>query len=150
MIDPLIPPKGKELDHKLDEDGIDLLQKTLIYAPYKRITAKQMLLHQWFDEIREEMKAMFGDGFPHCGSPEYQYQRYLEEQNRRKEEAENDEEYNVEHENDVDEDDDYDDYDDDNDTDLGEDDVSIDYDEDDDDDLIQNMRRRQNSMEVEQ
>lgn len=63
---------AQHLQHKLDAQGIDLLKSTLIYPPNKRITCKQMLLHQWFDEIREEMKELFGPGFPHCGSPKYQ------------------------------------------------------------------------------
>jgi len=69
---------AKELGpkHRLDADGIELIQKTLIYAPNRRITAKQMLLHRWFDEVREEMKAVFGAGFPHCGSPEYQKEQH--------------------------------------------------------------------------
>jgi len=63
---------GSELQFKLDSDGLDLLSKTLIYAPNQRITAKQMLLHRWFDEIRPEMIAIFGNVFPHCGSERYQ------------------------------------------------------------------------------
>jgi len=70
---------GSELHHKLDSDGLDLLSQTLIYAPNQRITAKQMLLHRWFDEIRHEMIAIFGDGFPHCGSEQYQkYRKHWE------------------------------------------------------------------------
>jgi len=68
-----------ETQHKLDSDGVELLAQTLIYAPNQRITAKQMLLHRWFDEIRHEMIAIFGDGFPHCGSEQYQkYRKHWE------------------------------------------------------------------------
>lgn len=62
----------KELNDKLDKDGIDLLQKSLIYAPNKRITAKQMLNHPWFDQIRAEMIEQFGNIYPHCGNKQYQ------------------------------------------------------------------------------
>lgn len=62
----------KELNNKLDKEGIDLLEKALIYAPNKRITAKQMLNHSWFDEIRAEMIEQFGNVYPHCGDKQYQ------------------------------------------------------------------------------
>jgi len=109
---------SKELTHKIDADGIDLLHKTLLYPPNKRITARQMLLHCWFDEIREEMKAKFGGGFPHCGTPEYQKARYdllygeslQNEQDEAKElddgDDEDDEDYTAENDNVNDSDDD--------------------------------------------
>lgn len=36
----------------LDADGLDLLQKMLIYEPGKRISAKQALLHPYFRDIQ--------------------------------------------------------------------------------------------------
>ena len=66
---------GKHLEDRLDGDGVDLLEKTLVYAPDRRITARKMLVHCWFDEIREEMMAIFGGGFPHCGSEHFQKER---------------------------------------------------------------------------
>ena len=36
---------------KLDAQGIDLLSKMLVYQPSKRISAKQALLHPWFDDL---------------------------------------------------------------------------------------------------
>jgi len=76
-----VGPKWKKkdlaqtLNGKLDASGVDLLEQSLIYAPNKRVTAKRMMLHEWFDEIREEMIAQFGNVFPHCGSREYQVRR---------------------------------------------------------------------------
>jgi len=100
----------KELDDKLDVDGIDLLAKTLIFAPNKRITAKQMLCHKWFDEIREEMIKLFGNIYPHCGSKEYQLQKYQKEnafkQNAEEDITRNAEEWNKKHEQDNDDDND--------------------------------------------
>jgi len=66
---------SRNLSGKLDAAGIDLLEKTLILPPNRRITAKRMMLHEWFDEIREEMIAKFGNEFPHCGSREFQIRR---------------------------------------------------------------------------
>merc|ERR1719283_609925 len=66
---------GQNLNGKLDATGCDLLEQSLILAPHLRITAKRMLLHEWFDEIREEMIAQFGNVFPHCGSREFQVRR---------------------------------------------------------------------------
>merc|ERR1719153_1030377 len=66
---------GQNLNGKLDAAGVDLLEQSLIYPPNKRVTAKRMLLHGWFDEIREEMIAQFGFEFPHCGSREFQIRR---------------------------------------------------------------------------
>ena len=66
---------AQTLNGKLDASGVDLLEQSLIYAPNKRVTAKRMMLHEWFDEIREEMIAQFGNVFPHCGSREYQVRR---------------------------------------------------------------------------
>mmetsp|Transcript_67919 Transcript_67919/g.61054 ORF Transcript_67919/g.61054 Transcript_67919/m.61054 type:complete len:483 (+) Transcript_67919:127-1575(+) len=73
-----------ELNNKLDKDGIDLLEKSLIYAPNKRITAKQMLNHVWFDEIREEMIEQFGNVYPHCGNKEYQLNAFNKQKELRK------------------------------------------------------------------
>lgn len=36
----------------LDADGLDLLQKMLVYEPGKRISAKQALLHPYFRDIQ--------------------------------------------------------------------------------------------------
>ena len=41
----------KSLVPGLSDDGLDLLQKTLIYNPNKRISAKAMLLHPYFDGL---------------------------------------------------------------------------------------------------
>lgn len=46
---------GQELANvvpQLCAEGIDLLQKMLVYDPAKRITAKQALQHSYFDEVR--------------------------------------------------------------------------------------------------
>merc|ERR1719431_1817105 len=95
---------AKELNYKLDDDGIDLLTKTLIYAPNQRITAKQMLQHRWFDEVREEMVGIFGNVFPHCGSPEYQRQRQQSKQ-RTEERKEDEEDGNADPDDEDDDDD---------------------------------------------
>ena len=34
----------------LDEKGLDLLSKMIVYDPYKRISAKQALNHPYFDD----------------------------------------------------------------------------------------------------
>ncbi|ETO32582.1 hypothetical protein RFI_04535 [Reticulomyxa filosa] len=39
----------------LDSGGINLIERMLMYSPNKRITAKEALLHPWFDDIRESM-----------------------------------------------------------------------------------------------
>merc|ERR1712154_206489 len=70
----------KVQNNKLDADGVELFEKTLIFAPNQRITAKQMLCDQWFDEIREEMIGLYGNVYPHCGSKEYQLQRFRNKQ----------------------------------------------------------------------
>jgi len=76
-----VGPKWKKkdleqnLNGKLDATGCSLLESSLILPPHKRVTAKRMLLHEWFDDIREEMIAQFGNVFPHCGSREYQIRR---------------------------------------------------------------------------
>ncbi len=49
-------PLAKAVPH-LDEPGIDLLGKMLIYDPGKRISAKRALEHPYFDEIRHSMPA---------------------------------------------------------------------------------------------
>ncbi|KAG8342097.1 Protein kinase domain [Trypanosoma vivax] len=41
----------------LDEDGVDLLQRMLVYNPRERITAFEALQHRWFDDIRGEEMA---------------------------------------------------------------------------------------------
>ncbi|KAJ2815402.1 hypothetical protein GGI24_006061 [Coemansia furcata] len=43
-LEPLLP--------KLSAKGIDLLHRLLEYAPEKRISAEQALLHPYFDELR--------------------------------------------------------------------------------------------------
>ena len=147
---------AKELNYRLDMDGIDLLQKTLIYAPNQRITAKKMLLHRWFDEIREEMKAKFGNGFPHCGSPEYQreHRRNKERENENKgnEEEDGDQEIVVDEDEDCDESEEDTDQDDDEDeeedTDSDEDedeDMESNEEDDDDDDMEQEANGRRNT-----
>jgi len=78
---------GEELDHRLDEDGLDLLEQTLCYSSKSRITAKKMLAHRWFDEIREEMIDLFGYQYPHCGSEQWQKDRIQRLKRERKEEA---------------------------------------------------------------
>lgn len=45
-------PKSEKVSMNLDADGIDLLQKMLIYEPGKRISAKQALLHPYFRDIQ--------------------------------------------------------------------------------------------------
>ena len=35
----------------LDENGLDLLSRMIVYDPYKRISAKQALNHPYFDDI---------------------------------------------------------------------------------------------------
>jgi serine/threonine protein kinase len=35
----------------MDEDGIDLIEKMLIYEPSKRISAKAALSHPYFDDL---------------------------------------------------------------------------------------------------
>uniref|UniRef100_F6VT21 Protein kinase domain-containing protein n=3 Tax=Ciona intestinalis TaxID=7719 RepID=F6VT21_CIOIN len=46
----------------LDEDGIDLLTKCLVYNPAKRISAKVALCHPYFDDI--DKKALPGTHVP--------------------------------------------------------------------------------------
>ena len=46
----------------LDEDGIDLLAKCLIYNPAKRLSAKQALLHPYFESL--DKKALPGTHVP--------------------------------------------------------------------------------------
>ena len=36
---------------ELDSKGLDLLEKCLIYDPSKRLTAKQAILHPYFDDL---------------------------------------------------------------------------------------------------
>ncbi len=44
-------PLGKLV--KLDENGVDLLQKLLTYEPGQRISAKRALLHPYFDDLKQ-------------------------------------------------------------------------------------------------
>jgi len=90
----------------LDAEGVELLQKMLIFAPNKRITAKQILSDKWFDEIREEMIEQFGNVYPHCGSKQYQLQKFREKQAERNKNKENNQE-NIDPLNEYDEDYDY-------------------------------------------
>jgi serine/threonine protein kinase len=39
------------LKHKLDDDGIDLLQQMLRYAPSERITPADALKHRYFEDL---------------------------------------------------------------------------------------------------
>ena len=41
----------KTPDRKLDDHGLDLLEKMLLYDPSKRISSKQALLHPYFDDL---------------------------------------------------------------------------------------------------
>jgi serine/threonine protein kinase len=46
--------KGKGLNaycSNLDENGLDLLSRMIVYDPYKRISAKQALNHPYFDDF---------------------------------------------------------------------------------------------------
>jgi serine/threonine protein kinase len=46
--------KGKGLtaySFNIDENGQDLLSKMIVYDPYLRISAKQALNHQYFDDL---------------------------------------------------------------------------------------------------
>lgn len=46
--------KGKGLQaysSNLDEKGLDLLARMIVYDPYKRISAKQALNHPYFDDL---------------------------------------------------------------------------------------------------
>jgi len=128
-----------ELEHKVDADGLDLLEKALVYAPNQRITAKQMLLHRYFDEIREEMVSIFGRVFPHCGSPEYQRTRHRGDEQKVDEEDDDDVHYVDDSEGDEEEDEEED-------TDLDEEELDSDSEEeesenDDDDDIDRNVNR---------
>eukprot|EP00923_Selenidium_pygospionis_P003375 GHVN01005365.1.p1 GENE.GHVN01005365.1~~GHVN01005365.1.p1 ORF type:complete len:545 (+),score=86.78 GHVN01005365.1:1532-3166(+) len=44
------------LREELDDDGVDLLRKMLVYDPAKRITAVEALQHPWFSESRTPRK----------------------------------------------------------------------------------------------
>jgi len=35
----------------LDDNGLDLLSRMIVYDPYKRISAKQALNHPYFDDL---------------------------------------------------------------------------------------------------
>merc|ERR1739842_159764 len=41
----------EQMDGHLDQNGIDLLDKMLVYDPSKRISAKQALQHPYFDDL---------------------------------------------------------------------------------------------------
>ena len=41
----------KSLGGTLDANGLDLLEKTLVYNPAKRISAKEALKHPYFDDL---------------------------------------------------------------------------------------------------
>ena len=46
--------KGKGITsycNLLDDDGLDLLARMIVYDPYKRISAKQALNHPYFDDL---------------------------------------------------------------------------------------------------
>ena len=49
---------------RLSANGIDLLEKCLIYEPTKRITAKEAMEHPFFDDIRKKFKEN-GNVFTH-------------------------------------------------------------------------------------
>uniref|UniRef100_A0A8C0WRT3 Uncharacterized protein n=1 Tax=Castor canadensis TaxID=51338 RepID=A0A8C0WRT3_CASCN len=42
----------------LDENGLDLLSKMLIYDPAKRISGKMALSHPYFDDLDNQIKKM--------------------------------------------------------------------------------------------
>lgn len=41
-----------QLSPTLDEDGLDLLSKMLVYNPRKRISADEALQHPWFHDVQ--------------------------------------------------------------------------------------------------
>merc|ERR1712048_173626 len=97
-----------ELKGKMDADGgIALMEQMLTFPPNKRVTCKRMLCDPWFDEVREEMIEQFGNVYPHCGSKEYQLQKFKQRQEA--EDAEN-MDPNEEEDTDYDEADDDDDF----------------------------------------
>lgn len=42
---------NESMDGNLDKNGLDLLDRMLIYDPAKRISAKQALQHPYFDDL---------------------------------------------------------------------------------------------------
>lgn len=44
----------KTSSRNLDENGLDLLEKLLVYNPAKRISAKQALNHPYFDDLNKD------------------------------------------------------------------------------------------------
>merc|ERR1719461_1064963 len=103
-----------ELKGKMDADGgIALMEQMLTFPPNKRVTCKRMLCDPWFDEVREEMIEQFGNVYPHCGSKEYQLQKFKQRQEA--ENAENVDPNGMRAENEDEEDTDYDEADDDDD-----------------------------------
>ena len=49
----------KELLPHVSIEGIDLIERLLIYDPEKRIKCETALQHAWFDDIREEEDALY-------------------------------------------------------------------------------------------
>jgi serine/threonine protein kinase len=47
-------PYSKTVLENLDETGLDLLEKFLVYSPKDRITAKESLNHGYFDDLDKE------------------------------------------------------------------------------------------------
>ena len=47
-------PYSKTVLENLDENGLDLLEKFLVYSPKDRITAKESLNHAYFDDLDKE------------------------------------------------------------------------------------------------
>ena len=46
----------KQLLKTKDPLLIDLVTKTLQYSPFKRITPAQALMHEYFDDLRDQLK----------------------------------------------------------------------------------------------
>jgi non-specific serine/threonine protein kinase len=45
----------KKICKRLDNIGIDLLQRMLQFDPSKRISAQQAMNHPWFKDLKEKM-----------------------------------------------------------------------------------------------
>jgi len=84
----------KQLNGRIDRDGITLLEQMLIYPPNERMTAKRALADHWFDDIREEMIQIFGNKYPHCGSRNFQVQQRSKKQIKQHNDKENMRTYN--------------------------------------------------------
>ena len=52
-----IPVKLKEFCPNLEPEGLDLLHKMLQYDPAQRITAKQAMCHEYFNDLPPETRA---------------------------------------------------------------------------------------------